>query len=632
MTKFKKFFCAAVGMAWLFFQQIGYAQLRIDFNDRSNDFARETHEEFEAFIVSAIGGNGALQTSTTALRFGTITISAFRNGGNGLDDRARSLPTNTATFTEEQLLKDFIFNQGATTVGSGLSVRVQGLVTNQIYQLTIWSFDADSHGNRVSDWFANGTMVKDNYVFDGRVLPTANATCQFTFSSAASATGEILVEGRRDSSSVDTNGAAANAVFLNALEISSVSYPGPPCETTSHISPGSNLYGYTGGTNIAHQDQEIASLKEAGVKWARINAAWFEVEPSAKGVYNNDLLALYDHLMAKLAENEMKAIFVTADTPYWASADPTKTNGVWRQKYKPTNNSDLADYFLFLRSRYQSTGPHAFEIWNEQNATNFWPSAANVAAVDAPDYFNMLQTCYTAIKAADPQAIVLNGGLTDGTNTVDYMTALYAAGAKNYFDVWSQHTYTKTPQYETIVSKVRNIMVANGDSAKKIWMTECGWLTRTNSTDNSAVSFNRQAHYLTNFFTRLATYPYVEVVCWYTSRSFDENTHEGSFGLMLPDFTRKPSFYAYKDWVASASRHCFPYFINLSSPVLLPDRTTRLQFSADSNFNYTVQASTNLTNWQNLSTNVTSTDTNFIFNDASATNFPLRFYRVRWPE
>jgi len=199
-------------------------------------------------------------------------------------------------------------------------------------------------------------------------------------------------------------------VFLNALRISPIPEEPPPCNTLSHFSPGSNLYGWTGGYTTAEQDQEIAALKEAGAQWARINVVWFAVEANQKGSYDASLLALYDHLMAKLAENGMKAIFVTADTPYWASADPTKTNGVWGQKYKPTNNNDLADYFVFLLNRYRATGPHAFEIWNEENASNFWPSGVNAA-----DYFNMLQTCYTAIKAADPQAIVLNGGLTDGT-------------------------------------------------------------------------------------------------------------------------------------------------------------------------------------------------------------------------
>jgi hypothetical protein len=622
--KLTKLFCLAA-LATFLFAASAYAQLRIDFNDRSNDIPADTHEDFDAFVITANGGVGALQTNTTTLRFGTMMVSVFGNGGNGLDDRKRTTPANSGAFTEEQLLRDVIFNQGATTVGSGLSVRVQGLISNQVYQFTIWSFDSGSPGNRVSDWFANGIFVKNNYVFNGNVLPAANTTCRFTFSVAASAAGEVLIEGRRDSSSVDQNGAAANGVFLNALEIASIPDQSPPCETISHLKPGSNLYGWTGGANFAEQDQEVANLKEAGVQWVRINVVWYAVEPAQKGSYDLGLLSLYDHLMQKLGEAGIKVIFVTAQSPYWASADPAKSGGVWNANYKPTNNSDLADYFVFLLNRYRSTGPHAYEIWNEQNATFFWPSGVNAA-----DYFSMLQTCYTNIKAADPQAIVLNGGLTDGSNTTNFMASLYAAGAKNYFDAWSQHTYTKTPQYETIVSKVRDIMVVNNDSGKKIWMTECGWLTATNG-ESGAVSWNRQAHYLTNFFTRLATYPDVEVVCWYTSRSYDENTHEGSFGLVLPDFTRKPSFYAYKNWVAAASRHCFPYFVSLLPPAFLLNGTARIRFKADSGFNYALQTSTNLAQWLTLSTNVVSTNDQFFYDDVGASNLSSRFYRVAWP-
>jgi hypothetical protein len=602
-----------------FFAQCLLAQstLAIDFNDRSNDLPGNTHEDFDSFILGAVGGSTAVQFNTNSLSYGTVTISVSDIAGLGCDDRKRSTPVNSGAFTDAQLLQDCIFALGPT-VNNGLNIRVQGLASNQSCQVTIWSFDSGSPGAHVSDWYANGALVKDNYTFDGSVLPASNTQYRFTFNATSSATGELLIKGQGDSSSLSP------AVFLNALQISAIPTQGPPCNTLSHFSPGSNLYGWTGGYTTAEQDQEIAALKEAGAQWARINVVWYAVEPNQKGSYDAGLLALYDHLMAKLAENEIRAIFVTADTPYWASADPTKANGVWSQKYKPANNSDLADYFVFLLNRYRATGPHAFEVWNEENASAFWPSGVNAA-----DYFNMLQTCYTAIKAADPQAIVLNGGLTDGGNTTNFMTSLYAAGAKNYFDAWSQHTYTKTPQYETIVSKVRNIMAANGDSAKKIWMTECGWLTSSNVAETGAVSFNRQAHYLTNMFTRLATYPSVEVACWYTSRSYDENTHEGSFGLMLPDFTRKPSFYAYKDWVAAAGSLCPPLQMSLLGPFKLPNGAIRLGFTGTTGVTYSIQASTNLTSWVTLATNIFGTSS--YYDDFAATNLSFRFYRLIWP-
>src|SRR6185503_18251245 len=144
---------------------------------------------------------------------------------------------------------------------------------------------------------------KDNYTFDASLLPTSNAQYRFTFAATSGPTGELLIRGQGDPASVSP------AVFLNALQVSPIPPQGPPCNTLSHFSPGSNLYGWTGGDTTADQDQEIAALKEAGAQWARINVVWFAVEPNQKGVYDASLLALYDHLMGKLAENGMKAIF-----------------------------------------------------------------------------------------------------------------------------------------------------------------------------------------------------------------------------------------------------------------------------------------------------------------------------------
>jgi hypothetical protein len=616
------------GLGWFGIPLAGQSQttLRVDFNDRSNDLPSHTEEGFDSFVLGAIGGSTATQNGTNTLRFGTVTLSVWNELGTGLNDQRRTVVVNVPGFTNAQVLEDFVYNPGATATNSGLALRIQGLTPNQISQLIIWSFDSNSSGNRVSDWYANGVLVKANYSFNGAVLPTSNGDYHFGFSATADANGEILIRGLCNSTSLDNNNAAAPGVFLNALEITPVPDQRPPCQTLTHFKPGSNLYGWTGGYTFDEQDREVAMLKAAGVQWARINVVWYAVEPDQKGVYDQSLLALYDHLMSKLAENGIKTILVTADTPYWASGDPAKTPGNWNQKYKPAHFSDLADYYVFLLNRYRTNGPGVFEIWNEEDAAFFWPSG-----VSAIDYAGMLQTCYVAIKTADPLAIVLNGGVTDTSGTTNYINSLYAAGARNYFDAWSQHAYPRAPQYETIAAKVRNLMVANGDSAKKIWFTEFGWVTYTNAADSSAVSYNRQAHYLTDLFTRLASYSYVEAGVWYTSRSYDETVHEGSFGLMLPDFTPKPSYYAYQNWITCAALSCPPPQIVLATPFRLSNGVMRIGFSGPPDFSYSLQASTNLINWSRLGTNFTGTNGRYSYDDYDGTNLAFRFYRITSP-
>jgi hypothetical protein len=61
----------------------------------------------------------------------------------------------------------------------------------------------------------------------------------------------------------------------------------------------------------------------------------------------------------------------------------------------------------------------------------------------------------------------------------------------------------------------------------------------------------------------------------------------------------------------------------------LPDRQVRFEFSGASGLSYVIQASTNLTQWVNVRTNVGAGGT-ILFTD-SVTNYPQRFYRLKSP-
>ena len=81
-------------------------------------------------------------------------------------------------------IADFIFsrdNSGA----SGLDLYIAGLAANQPYDFIIWSYDNGSAGTRVSDWFANGVLVTNNYTFNGSALPTDDSQYRFTFRATA---------------------------------------------------------------------------------------------------------------------------------------------------------------------------------------------------------------------------------------------------------------------------------------------------------------------------------------------------------------------------------------------------------------------------------------------------------------
>lgn len=77
-----------------------------------------------------------------------------------------------------------------------------------------------------------------------------------------------------------------------------------------------------------------------------------------------------------------------------------------------------------------------FEVGNEPNIHGYTGTS----------YEPYLKACYLAVKAANPSAKVLIGGLSyayQGTNTspVNFMNQLYAAGGGAYFDIANVHPY-----------------------------------------------------------------------------------------------------------------------------------------------------------------------------------------------
>src|SRR6476469_9649085 len=118
---------------------------------------------------------------------------------------------------------------------------------------------------------------------------------------------------------------------------------------------------------------------------------------------------------------------------------------------------------------------------------------------------------------------------------------------------------------------------------------------------------------------------------WYTSRSYDETVKEGSFGMTLPDFTPKPAYYAFSNWIVQAGQICPPVgLIKLLSITRTSPNAARVEFMAPTGFVYTLQSSSNLSLWFPAATNITSTNDIFAADDVQSADSALRFYRVLW--
>lgn len=106
-------------------------------------------------------------------------------------------------------------------------------------------------------------------------------------------------------------------------------------------------------------------------------------------------------------------------------------------------NINFGEYVQFLAG-VAALGPDAIEVWNEMNIDFEWPAGQ----IDPASYVNnMLAPAYNAIKAANPNVMVISGapaptGFDNTTNAwADnrYMSGMLAAGGANYADCIGAH-------------------------------------------------------------------------------------------------------------------------------------------------------------------------------------------------
>jgi hypothetical protein len=149
----------------------------------------------------------------------------------------------------------------------------------------------------------------------------------------------------------------------------------------------------------------------------------------------------------------------------------------------------------------------AYEIGNEPNQSWQWGDRVP----DPDEYVAAIKVAYARIKAVDPSAIVVSGGLGPvgriqatpagngwpGNNGLsmdewEYARALFARCGSGCFDVFGYHPFGFASSPEVDPNSVANnfafrgaehlrqIMLAHGLSDKPMWATEFGWIRDPN--------------------------------------------------------------------------------------------------------------------------------------------------------
>lgn len=313
------------------------------------------------------------------------------------------------------------------------------------------------------------------------------------------------------------------------------------------------------GVNIA--DLGLAYLvNDMGFDWAKSYINWATVEPEPGQFRWDDP----DNVAKAFGDQDLNILMRVHGTPAWARPGSTALS------HPPEDMQDFARFMTALAERYKGQVA-AYEIWNEPNLNYEW----GYQAPDPARYAEMLIVAYDAVKAVDPDALVISGGLAttgDGSETaygdLDFLQGMYDAGVKGHFDAFGSHPYAyglppdATHPDGLALDRVRqqhDIMVANGDGDTPIWITEVGWVLRAHEDlgehASIGVSEAEQAEYLARtYLDAPEMWPYVEAIFMFnldfsTVSWYPADNPMRWYAILNPDRTPRPAYTALREAV-----------------------------------------------------------------------------------
>jgi hypothetical protein len=227
-------------------------------------------------------------------------------------------------------------------------------------------------------------------------------------------------------------------------------------------------------------DKHLDLMKRYDVRVARLDAEWKRVEPDAPvhGVHTYNW-SFYDKVVTKLAQRGIRWYPVVAYSAPWASKIPGQPRSA------PAGNATYAEYASALVKRYGPKGAFwtanpslpqipvkQWEIWDEQNGSYFWGGTPDPAA-----YADLYERSQTAIKAVDPSARVVVGGLI-ALHGGDFLAGMMKAKPDLKFDAVALHAYAATANNALAwIDRVRAYLDWLKQPGVPIEVTEFGWTT-----------------------------------------------------------------------------------------------------------------------------------------------------------
>jgi hypothetical protein len=298
------------------------------------------------------------------------------------------------------------------------------------------------------------------------------------------------------------------------------------------------------GWSDARLRAELDNVRGMGASWVRVPFNWATLQMHGRGTYN---WPPSDRIVTEARKRKLRVMPVVSYTPEWARPNGTPPT------QPPTNPDDYAAFLFAAARRYAPQGVHRWEIWNEPNLFTMWTPTPSVNR-----YTKLLRATYPVLKAADPKAVVITGGLSPAWDAPNhsqispytFLANIYRYGGKGSFDQVGLHPSSFPWRSSTDASwnpmkqakRMYALMKYVGDGRKRMTATEIGFPTGTSP---RAVTETEQGPRFVEGISIWHSYSFSAPIFVYAVRDegSDISNHYHNFGVVRHDGTRKPSWY-----------------------------------------------------------------------------------------
>ncbi|MBJ7470138.1 MAG: beta-galactosidase [Solirubrobacteraceae bacterium] len=261
----------------------------------------------------------------------------------------------------------------------------------------------------------------------------------------------------------------------------------------------------------SYQATQLARQRQVGFTTIRQVFRWNELEP-APGIFD---FSATDRFVLAAARAGIRVMPLLFGEPAWATSRPA--GSTLRATFPPRNNATFANFARTVAARYGPGGAlwslhptvapqpfDAYQLWNEPNLPLYWGGKVNSAA-----YARFMIAGSAAIRAVQPKAVIVSGGLPDsrlGLAPAKFLRGYLKAGGGPATSAVGVHPYAlKVATVVKLTRRMRTTLDRTKSGRKvRLWVTELGWAAGGPPTRGRTVSRKEQAKLVSESFKALA--------------------------------------------------------------------------------------------------------------------------------